>query len=64
MKTTTLLFLICTCLNAGATNIRITDVAVETMSDTAQGLPVRFTIAWDNAWNNAKNHDAAWVFLK
>ncbi len=64
MKTTTLLFLICTCLNAGATNIRITDVAVETMSDTAQGLPVSFTIAWDNAWNNAKNHDAAWVFLK
>lgn len=23
-----------------------------------------FTIQWDNAWNTAKNHDAAWVFLK
>jgi formylglycine-generating enzyme required for sulfatase activity len=23
-----------------------------------------FTVQWDNAWNTAKNHDAAWVFLK
>ena len=23
-----------------------------------------FTLQWDNAWNNAKNNDAAWVFLK
>ncbi len=23
-----------------------------------------FTLQWDNAWNTAKNHDAAWVFLK
>ncbi len=25
---------------------------------------VRFEVAWKNAWSNAKNHDAAWVFVK
>lgn len=23
-----------------------------------------FTISWKNSWNNKKNHDAAWVFVK
>lgn len=23
-----------------------------------------FTLQWDNSWNTAKNHDAAWVFFK
>ncbi|WP_353777633.1 SUMF1/EgtB/PvdO family nonheme iron enzyme [Winogradskyella sp. 3972H.M.0a.05] len=27
-------------------------------------LSVIFDIEWKNAWNNAKNHDAVWVFLK
>jgi formylglycine-generating enzyme required for sulfatase activity len=22
-----------------------------------------FTVQWDNAWHNSKNHDAAWIFL-
>lgn len=47
-----------------STNIRVTGVEVEHLSDTARGLSVRFTLAWDNAWRNAKNHDAAWIFVK
>ncbi len=47
-----------------ASGIRVTGVEVENNSDTASGMSVRFTLAWDNAWHNAKNHDAAWIFLK
>ncbi len=25
---------------------------------------VRFTISWNNAWNNSRNFDAAWIFIK
>jgi len=25
---------------------------------------VRFEVSWKNGWSNAKNHDAAWVFVK
>ena len=27
-------------------------------------VSVIFDIQWKNSWNNAKNHDAAWVFIK
>jgi formylglycine-generating enzyme required for sulfatase activity len=48
-------------LSLNANNLRIVGMEAE---NTANGFSVRFTIAWDNAWRNAKNHDAAWVFLK
>ena len=25
---------------------------------------VKLAVAWSNSWRNARNHDAAWVFLK
>lgn len=25
---------------------------------------VKFTLTWNNAWNNSRNYDAAWVFIK
>ncbi|MDW3193251.1 MAG: SUMF1/EgtB/PvdO family nonheme iron enzyme [Cytophagales bacterium] len=34
--------------------------------DGVAGTPISviFDIQWNNAWNNAKNHDAVWVFMK
>ncbi|MDX1910559.1 MAG: SUMF1/EgtB/PvdO family nonheme iron enzyme [Saprospiraceae bacterium] len=45
-------------LHAG--NLRLLQVEVE----NGPRFSVRFTIAWDNAWRNEQNHDAAWIFLK
>ncbi|MFN4256268.1 MAG: SUMF1/EgtB/PvdO family nonheme iron enzyme [Saprospiraceae bacterium] len=65
MKTTLIFFLTALTANAlSASNIRVSGVEVENASDTARGLSVKFTLAWDNAWRNERNHDAAWVFLK
>lgn len=63
---TILLFpaLLLACNALPGANLRLIGVEVENFSDTARGLAVRFTIAWDHAWNNERNHDAAWVFLK
>jgi formylglycine-generating enzyme required for sulfatase activity len=44
-----------------ANDLRLSNVEVENQKST---FSVRFTIAWDNAWRNARNYDAAWVFLK
>lgn len=49
---------------ANASDIYVTGVEVENPSDSAKGFSVRFTLGWDNAWHNTRNHDAAWVFLK
>ena len=47
-----------------ATNIRITGTTIEPFSKTDTTLFVRCTLAWDNAWHDQYNHDAAWIFLK
>ncbi|AEE50059.1 hypothetical protein Halhy_2176 [Haliscomenobacter hydrossis DSM 1100] len=44
-----------------ASNLRISAVKIETEAATTF---IQFTLAWENAWHNAKNHDAAWVFVK
>lgn len=43
-----------------ANNLRLSNIEVE----NSKTFSVRFTIAWDNAWHNDRNYDAAWVFLK
>lgn len=54
------LFFFANTVCSDASNLRLTNIEVE----NAQMFSVRFTIAWDNAWCNERNHDAAWVFLK
>ncbi|HYE56028.1 MAG TPA: SUMF1/EgtB/PvdO family nonheme iron enzyme, partial [Chitinophagaceae bacterium] len=51
------------CLYTSATDISIT--GVEWIRDPQrQEYAVKFTISWDNAWNNNRNYDAAWVVVK
>lgn len=44
-----------------ANNISISALKIE---KTDQGTFIQFTLAWENAWHNAKNHDAAWLVVK
>jgi formylglycine-generating enzyme required for sulfatase activity len=48
---------------ASATDIAVTDVTIARKPNTATAQ-VTLTVAWQNAWWNAKNHDAAWIFVK
>lgn len=46
-----------------------TDVTIENVAFIApreSGEPMRavFDVSWKNAWRSARNHDAAWIFLK
>ncbi len=47
---------------AFATSLQIRNVAL-VGSDTAPRA-VRFEVSWKNGWSNARNHDAAWLFVK
>ena len=48
-----------------ATNVKIENIRVVNREDVLQTpLSVIFDLKWENAWNNAKNHDAIWVFMK
>lgn len=42
-----------------ANNIKVQRVKF----NTSTGI-VNFNLSWENSWNNNKNHDAAWVFVK
>lgn len=63
MKKTLFSVLLCTCgfVPLFANNISVSTPKLEI---TDNGTFLRFTLAWENAWHNAKNHDAAWVFVK
>ncbi len=38
---------------------------VEWIRDNAyHHYKVKFTLTWNNSWNNNRNHDAAWIFIK
>ncbi len=48
-----------------STNLVIDNVRPVLRSGVNQSQPsVIFDLAWDNAWNNSKNHDAVWIFIK
>lgn len=50
---------------AYSSNLKIENVRVLNRTDIQDTpLSVMFDISWDNAWNNDKNHDAVWVFMK
>ena len=61
----TLLTLVVWAQPALATGLRISDVRFEPARLSPGASPsVEFTVGWQNAWRNAKNHDAAWIFIK
>lgn len=45
-----------------ATLAHATDITVSNVEHDNERL--RFTVRWDNAWRNDRNHDAAWVFVR
>lgn len=47
------------CLSLSATDIEVSQVYFDKNNSA-----VNFTITWNNAWRNDRNHDAAWVFVK
>ncbi len=47
-----------------ATDLRISEVELTQHTFPEKALSLQLTVSWENAWNNAKNHDAAWVFGK
>ncbi|MDF1699375.1 MAG: hypothetical protein P1U56_26215, partial [Saprospiraceae bacterium] len=48
-----------------ATDVTIENIRVVNRDDVLQTpISVIFDLKWENAWNNAKNHDAIWVFVK
>jgi len=48
---------------AGATEIRVATRGVERVAGT-DAIQVVAHVTWKNAWRNARNHDAAWLFVK
>jgi len=46
-------------LVSSANNIKVEQVKF----NNSTGV-VSFNLSWENSWNNNKNHDAAWVFVK
>lgn len=47
-----------------ANNLTISNVKVCGWNTTANTAKVQFDITWSNAWRDATNYDAAWVFIK
>src|SRR5262245_4174138 len=46
--------------------LRANDLKIESGTVDRTGANVRVTakVSWKNAWANAKNHDAVWLFVK
>lgn len=52
-------------MNGLSTNLRIDNIRpVLRPGVAASKASVIVDLRWENAWNNAKNHDAAWLFVK
>lgn len=51
-------------LHSRANNIVVSNVSRASVNTVQDYAMVQFTIAWENSWRDADNHDAAWVFLK
>lgn len=63
-KVTALLLLAGMTEAAVADNLRIENVTFIRRVESSGDLRAIFDVKWQNAWNNSKNHDAAWIFLK
>ncbi|MBQ4820264.1 SUMF1/EgtB/PvdO family nonheme iron enzyme [Aquimarina sp. MMG016] len=68
MKNVSLLLILILLLNTKtlfASDLTISNVrAIDRGDVLATPVSVIFDIRWKNAWNNKKNHDAVWVFMK
>src|SRR5690349_14499245 len=54
----------CLLLIAAAAVSQATALKVEIVKGAPPSAQtVRVRVTWDNAWNNDRNHDAAWVFF-
>lgn len=49
---------------AHTTNLQITHVERIEGADNTRSRGFVVTLEWENSWHNARNHDAAWIFLK
>jgi len=45
-------------------NIQVIDVETVVQRYPEEKRGINLTVRWDHSWQNDKNHDAAWVFLK
>ena len=49
---------------ARANNIAVSNAFLGAQDTSAHTMVVQFDISWNNAWYDANNYDAAWVFIK
>lgn len=47
-----------------ALSLQATDIKVSKVKYDQKKQSVSFELEWKNSWQNVKNHDAAWVFVK
>jgi formylglycine-generating enzyme required for sulfatase activity len=61
-----LLFLCAVCSGPAlyANNITVSAVSRQSVNTVNDYMMIQFTIAWENSWRDATNHDAAWIFIK
>ena len=60
-----LLILVCSAPVASATDLRVgATTTAMAKQGTATTRTATVTVSWDNGWRNARNHDAAWIFVK
>lgn len=50
--------------NSFATNLKISNIEFQLSEDTTVTPRVKMNIEWETAWNNEKNRDAVWIFVK
>ena len=63
MKIVNLLAALLVCNATLAADLNISNI--EWLRDARRGeYNVKFTISWNNAWNNSRNYDAAWIVIK
>ncbi len=59
------LFIFLTAFTSTASDLKIENVRAVNRGDVpGSSVSVIFDIQWKNSWNNDKNHDAVWVFMK
>jgi formylglycine-generating enzyme required for sulfatase activity len=63
MKKTSLILLLFGTISGFAAELKIQQVEWR-RDDFSKKLLVQLNLSWKNAWHNAKNHDAAWLFFK
>ena len=66
MKAFLALLFLHSCLVLKATDIEISNCVLADNRTDKQNpiITVQLTVSWKNAWKNARNHDAAWIFFK